>query len=209
MLERLDARDLLTSALRRPWELAAVPAILAQVHARLHETPAPPELPDLRAEVAMRLRSQFVPPDVRAAAERALQGLRDGERLCHGDFHPRNVLRRRSGGYAVIDWKAASRGDPNADIARTRLLLTGAWIPGAGPRRLQLLLWPFRRALYSAYLSAYERRRELERSAVAAWVPVLAAARLAYDIPEERTWLLVLARRLHGRARRGSKPTLI
>jgi len=208
VLERLDAHDLLTSALRRPWELALVPAILARVHAALHETLAPAGLPDLHAEVAARLQSKLVPPDVRDPAERALQRLPDGDRLCHGDLHPGNVMRRRSDGYAVIDWKAASRGDPNADIARTRLLLVGAWIPGPVPRRLQVLLSPFRWALYSAYLSAYAGRRDLDRSTIAAWVPVLAAARLSYDIPQERAWLLGVARRT-SRTPRLSKPTLI
>ena len=195
VLERLDAHDLLHGLLRRPWELALVPWVLARVHASLHEGEAPTELPDLRTEVVERLRSELVPSDVRHAALRRLSELPDDDRLCHGDFHPGNVLRRRGGGYAVIDWKAATRGDPAADIARTRLLLVGAWIPGAGPRALQLLLTPFRWALYSLYLAAYRHWRRVERRTVAAWLPVLAAARLSYDIGQERTWLLAIARR--------------
>jgi len=195
VLERLDAHDLLHGLLRRPWELALVPWVLARVHASLHEGVAPTELPDLRTEVVERLRSDLVPSDVRHAALRRLSELPDDDRLCHGDFHPGNVLRRRGGGYAVIDWKAATRGDPAADIARTRLLLVGAWIPGAGPRALQLLLTPFRWALYSLYLAAYRHWRRVERRTVAAWLPVLAAARLSYDIDQERTWLLAIARR--------------
>ena len=195
VLERLDAHDLLHGLLRRPWELALVPWVLARVHASLHEGEAPTELPDLRTEVVERLRSDLVPSDVRHAALRRLSELPDDDRLCHGDFHPGNVLRRRGGGYAVIDWKAATRGDPAADIARTRLLLVGAWIPGAGPRALQLLLTPFRWALYTLYLAAYRHWRRVERRTVAAWLPVLAAARLSYDIDQERTWLLAIARR--------------
>ena len=195
VLERLDAHDLLHGLLRRPWELALVPWVLARVHASLHEGEAPTELPDLRTEVVERLRSELVPSDVRHAALRRLSELPDDDRLCHGDFHPGNVLRRRGGGYAVIDWKAATRGDPAADIARTRLLMVGAWIPGAGPRALQLLLTPFRWALYTLYLAAYRHWRRVERRTVAAWLPVLAAARLSYDIDQERTWLLAIARR--------------
>ena len=195
VLERLDAHDLLHGLLRRPWELALVPWVLARVHASLHEGVAPTELPDLRTEVVERLRSDLVPSDVRHAALRRLSELPDDDRLCHGDFHPGNVLRRRGGGYAVIDWKAATRGDPAADIARTRLLLVGAWIPGAGPRALQLLLTPFRWALYTLYLAAYRHWRRVERRTIAAWLPVLAAARLSYDIGQERTWLLAIARR--------------
>jgi Ser/Thr protein kinase RdoA (MazF antagonist) len=140
-------------------------------------------------------------------ARRRLRALRgpDGERLCHADFHPGNVLLRRDGGYVVIDWKAAARRDPAGDVARTRLLLPHAWIPGSGRRRLQLLLTPIRRGLYSTYLRAYRRRRRLDPAAIDAWVPVLAAARLSYDIAEERTRMLALARRgLRGGAQGGS-----
>jgi len=195
VLERLDARDLLVGLLRRPWEVVVLPSVLARVHASLHETVAPMELPELRAGVANCLSSDLVPRDVRAAALQALTHLADGERLCHGDFHPGNVLRRRDGSYAVIDWKAAARGDPAADVATTRLLVTGAWIPDAGPRPVQLPLAPFRSALYVAYLRAYRRQRPLDDRSVAAWVPVLAAARLCYGIDQERTRLLAIARR--------------
>jgi Ser/Thr protein kinase RdoA (MazF antagonist) len=194
VLERLEARDLLSGMLERPWEIAVVPQVLATLHVSLHERAGAAELPELHAQLTARLRSPLVPPDLQGAARRALQRLRHDDRLCHGDFHPGNVLRRREGGYAVIDWKGAARGDPCADIARTRLLMHGAWIPGL-PRWLQQLLRPLRRALYSAYLVAYKRQRAVERANVGAWLPVLAAARLCEDIPEERTWLLDLARR--------------
>ena len=194
VLERLDAHDLLSGMVRRPWEVLALPSVLARLHTSLHETVAPAGLPDLHAAVAERLGSELVPTDVRDAAQRALQRLPPGDRLCHGDFHPGNVLRRRDGRFAVVDWKAAARGHPDADVARTRLLIVGAWIPGT-PRPLQLGLSPFRRLLYAAYLSAYRRKRPAQLADVSAWVPVLAAARLAYDIPQERVWLLGLARR--------------
>jgi aminoglycoside phosphotransferase (APT) family kinase protein len=195
VLERLDGHDLLAGLVRRPWQLASLPRVLARVQASLHETVAPAELPDLHAEVAERLQSAHVPRDLRDAGQRALQQLPDGDRLCHGDFHPGNVLRRADGCYVPIDWKAAARGDPAADVARTRLLIVGAWIPGLGSRALQSQLRPFRIALYAAYRAAYAHRRHLERRAVAAWLPVLAAARLSYDIAQERRRLLALARR--------------
>jgi aminoglycoside phosphotransferase (APT) family kinase protein len=195
VVEHIDGHDLLTGLVRRPWELVLMPSVLASLHASLHEIAAPTQLPDLHTEVAERLRSDLVPSAIRHAGLRALQRLPGGDRLCHGDFHPGNVLRRPRGGYAMIDWKAASRGDPAGDVARARLLMVEAWIPGAGPRRLQLVLAPFRRALYIAYLRAYRRRHRLDLDIVAAWVPVLAAARLSYDIPDERGRMLAIAHR--------------
>jgi aminoglycoside phosphotransferase (APT) family kinase protein len=198
VLERLDGPDLLAGLLRRPWELSSAPRVLARIHASLHDVRAPAELPDLRAQLAERLESELVPADLREQALRSLEMLPDGEQLWHGDFHPGNVMHRR-GGYAVIDWKNAARGDPAADVARTRLLMLGAWIPGLGPRVLQLPLAPFRWALYAAYRRSYSllpgARGRVDRRAVGAWVGVLAAARLSEDISQERRRLVALARR--------------
>ena len=51
-----------------------------------------------------------------------LADMPDGDRLCHGDFHPINVLGEVSRPF-VIDWPDACRGDPAADLCRSYLLL--------------------------------------------------------------------------------------
>src|SRR5262245_55079407 len=86
---------------------------------------------------------------------------RDGDRLCHGDFHPINVL----GDLAqplVIDWPDAARGAPAADACRSYLLL-----------RLHAA------DLAEPYLDAYGRAGDVPRAPILAWLPYLAAARLA------------------------------
>lgn len=42
--------------------------------------------------------------------------------VTHGDYHPYNVLLRTDGSAVVIDWGAASIGDPRRDLAWTLLL---------------------------------------------------------------------------------------
>ena len=44
--------------------------------------------------------------------------------LTHGDFHPGNVLWRRGRLQAVVDWDAATVGDPGADVGFCRVVLT-------------------------------------------------------------------------------------
>src|SRR5215471_10254672 len=51
-----------------------------------------------------------------------LANMPEGDRLCHGDFHPINVLGEISRP-VVIDWPDACSGDPAADVCRSYLLL--------------------------------------------------------------------------------------
>ena len=46
----------------------------------------------------------------------------EGDCLCHGDFHPINVLGAVSRPL-VIDWSHACSGNPSADVCRSYLLL--------------------------------------------------------------------------------------
>ena len=204
VLDRLDGADLLATLLKRPWRVRSVARTLGAVHASLHEIVAPPSLPALRSELEWRLRSDLVPGDVRDLSIRRLSELPDGDRLCHGDFHPANLL-PGGRGHLVIDWTSAVRGDPAADVARTRLLIRRAFIPANLPPGLARLIGVGRRVLLRGYLREYSRRRRLDLAAVERWEAVLAAARLAEDIPEERDVMLGLVRTA-GRAA-GSMPS--
>lgn len=45
VLERLDAHDLLSGMVSRPWEIIVLPRVLAALHASLHEIVAPASFP--------------------------------------------------------------------------------------------------------------------------------------------------------------------
>ena len=47
--------------------------------------------------------------------------------VLHRDFHPGNIMVRPDGSHAVIDWGAASLGDPRADLMWTVLLASAFW----------------------------------------------------------------------------------
>ena len=130
VIDRVDGPDLLSLVERDPGQAATAGRITAEVHARIHAVVAPPTLPDLRGAVAARLVRGQLPPVVTTRALALLDRLPDGDRLCHGDLHPGNVILAERGP-VVIDWQHASCGDPHADFVRTRLLVAcGALSPG-------------------------------------------------------------------------------
>jgi aminoglycoside phosphotransferase (APT) family kinase protein len=91
----------------------------------------------------------------------------DGDRLCHGDFHPMNILGDLSQP-VIIDWPDARRGDPAADVCRSYLLMK---LHAAN--------------IAPAYLDMYCGTSGIAPPAVLSWLPYVAAARLAEDVPSE------------------------
>jgi aminoglycoside phosphotransferase (APT) family kinase protein len=192
VLERLGARNLLLEIGSQPWRVWTVGRELGRLHGRIHAAVAPESLESVHTRLRERLASALVPDRVRTAALQRLERLPTGDRLCHGDFHPGNVLRSAGGTGVVIDWTGASRGDPAADVARSFLIIRhGALTPDA-TRAVEVLARVGRRALWAAYASTYGRA---DVAAASSWLPVIAAARLAEDIAGERAQLLELAGR--------------
>jgi aminoglycoside phosphotransferase (APT) family kinase protein len=154
-------------------ELAAMVALQVALHA------APGAgLPGLKAGLAAKLdHAEALPPAGRKRLRERLATLPDGDRLCHGDFHPWNLL-GEPGRAVIVDWLDAAQGPPLADAGRSYLLLS----MGA-PRLAQ------------PYLGAYLAASGASSEAVLAWLPVLAGARLAEGVPDEAARLLKLAGR--------------
>jgi len=99
----------------------------------------------------------------------------EGDRLCHGDFHPINVLGEASHPM-LIDWPDACRGDPAADVCRSYLLL-----------RLHA------QDIAEPYLDAYGPMVNVQKGKILDWLPHVAAARLAEDAPDDLERLLEIA----------------
>lgn len=192
VMERVDGGDLLSLLGRRPLQVFRGGAVMGEVHAAMHECRAPEDLPDLRNEVRRRIgAADALAGGLRERALAVLDGLPGGERLCHGDLHLGNILGSWDAP-VVIDWGDASRGDPVADVARTRLLHRFGVPPPGAPIVARALAPPGRRILAARYLSAYRRQtaRPIDPSALERWEIVWAAARLWEPIPEEHPALL-------------------
>ena len=135
------AGQTLLAAMTRPAMLWRAPHLLASAHARLH---ALDPLPILRAVEKAGVPSSLPRTEdvlVRLHARtqvRGLEGLLPGctwltahrppavgrARILHWDFHPGNVLVANGAVTGVIDWPNAGLGEPAADVATTRVLLT-------------------------------------------------------------------------------------
>lgn len=167
----------LADRLGTPDGVAEVLDVMLKLHRRMHQLAAPSGLPPLKERLVRNIEgTRLLDEATRRRLLDSIPALPGRDRLCHGDFHPYNILGTGDGA-RIVDWIDASAGDPAADVCRTFVLI-GSVQP----------------ALAERYVEAYCAATGLERGAVGAWLPVVAAARLAEKVPEETDRLLRLAR---------------
>jgi aminoglycoside phosphotransferase (APT) family kinase protein len=150
--------------------------VLAHLHARIHAKVAE-QFSSLKGWMTTRItRTPLLNEPQRQILLDGLRHMPDGDNLCHGDFHPRNVLGEVSQPI-VIDWPNACCGDPAADVCRSYLILKLHADEVAEP-----------------YLDAYCQVTRIRRQSILDWLLYVAAARLAEDVPGEQHGLLELVR---------------
>ncbi|MGE3076184.1 MAG: phosphotransferase family protein [Dehalococcoidia bacterium] len=189
IMDRIDGVDGLSAAQAKPWKLWKIGRDIGELHRRLNEVRAPAGLP----RVTDTLRTLIESPGVPAAALERLRNLLgsmpEGDRLCHLDFHPGNVI-ESADGPVVIDLSNAGSGEPTVDYVRSLLLFSVGTPGGEISWRDRLLIAAGRGAMSAAYRSGYRNRGPIDESMVRQWKPLVVAARLAEGFPEERTDLL-------------------
>jgi aminoglycoside phosphotransferase (APT) family kinase protein len=188
VMERLAGRPLL--AVRR----LGVAAVLVEMQLRLHALDAEVLLqaldregqastagsgpPISREAVAFeghlaRLEHQIDRGSLRGL-ENAMAWLSDhrptSERrvICHGDFHPQNILMTDGRVTGVIDWPNVTVADPAFDVASTRVVLGLVPVGLLGvPPALRGLVEVARRIVVARYVSRYRRRHPLDAAGLA------------------------------------------
>ena len=183
VMERLDGVTMMHGAAQRPWLIAANAALLARQHLDIH-TRTDTRLPPFRdwLESCIR-RATGLDEGVRLRALQRLDRLEDGTSLCHGDFHPDNVV-MTGRGPVIIDWATAATGPPEADVARTIMLLESGEPIASGLERLTIAVG--RKVFLALYLRAYFKSSSLTRRDVDPWMLPITVARYAELAPELR-----------------------
>lgn len=184
--ERIDggsmAEALLGMARADPDTIAQLARVFAEAQARIHAYGSIPGLPAQRQLLSTVIhRIDVLPPDLKEATLKAFDQVPEGDRLCHGDFHPYNVLLSPRGP-VVIDWNNAHIGNPLEDVARSALILSGLSVAQPSYRAI---IDPF----YQAYLERYCQLASVDPQQLVAWQPIVAAVRLSDHVPEQE-WLL-------------------
>jgi aminoglycoside phosphotransferase (APT) family kinase protein len=175
VMQRLAGDNMMAKA--NPVEMLRRSRELARTHVTLHRVPGEALLASARAHgldpalftLAGELRR------LAGRIERArLTGLEDGiawlernrpapaqpEVVCHGDFHPLNVVMAEGVVTGVVDWSQAISAEPAFDVAATRALLLFPSVDA--PPWLGWLVAPVRRLIVRRYVEGYRAAAPLE-----------------------------------------------
>ena len=133
-----------------------------------------PMLGKLKDKMNRKISQSALDATTRYELHTRLEGMPKHNKLCHGDFEPRNVVIREDGTAYIIDWAHATQGNASADAARTYLLF---WLNGdvAGAEK---------------YLKLFCKKSDTAMQYVQKWIPIVAASQSVKGKPEERDFLL-------------------
>jgi aminoglycoside phosphotransferase (APT) family kinase protein len=198
LMEHLPGRVLIDA------QRVGMAGVLAEAQARLHDLHAAPVLAALDADPATGGRGAvgfdtYLETLQARASRAALDGLAPTLRwlhehrpspgvpvICHGDFHPRNLLVLDGRLTGVVDWPNALVADAEFDVAATLDILRFVPFNLVGvPRVVGLLARWAQPILAARYLAAYRRRRPLDRERLA-YYEVAAAMRALVQAGEAR-----------------------
>ena len=132
-----------------------------------------PTLNRLKDKYRRKLSEADIDDTTRYELLQRLEGTKNHDKLCHGDFNPSNVIINENGEYSIIDWAHATQGNASADVAKTFLLFS---LNG-------------QTELAEKYLNLFTEKSGIEKRGIQRWVPIVAAVQLKKGGAENREFL--------------------
>ena len=133
-----------------------------------------PHLNKLKDKMSGKIAATDLDATTRYDLHTRLEGMPKHNKVCHGDFHPANIILTADGTPYILDWSHATQGNASADAARTYLLFC---LSGETEKA-------------NAYLDLFCEKSHTARQYVQKWMPIVAASQSVKGNAEEREFLL-------------------
>jgi aminoglycoside phosphotransferase (APT) family kinase protein len=176
------ADDLLVTEIKTD-RIVELAQIFAELHVKIHATrPFISDLPSYQFLATVIRRATGLSPELMDTILNRLEEMPKRDGLCHGDFHPFNILMSPQRPI-VIDWNNAHIGDPLEDVARTHLIIDEAAFIEPSIRTILDIF-------NTAYLKRYFQLQPDEQQRFAQWYPIVAAVRIGENVNDVKSWLI-------------------
>ncbi|MCR8656646.1 aminoglycoside phosphotransferase family protein [Paenibacillus endoradicis] len=199
IFQRISGLTLLNIMTRNPLRIKYYSQKLATLHYQLHSYEAN-ELRRKQRDVIMNNvnMAPILTEEEKKKIINYLEGLPEDNKLCHGDFHPDNILIDKNNAW-IIDWMTGMVGNPSADIARSVILLTYGTMHEGTPKLITTIVKFIRKRINNEYVKHYLKHSGKDYIDIDKWVLPMAAARLVEWIPqtEKNELVLEIRRRLN------------
>jgi uncharacterized protein (TIGR02172 family) len=180
--ERINGPTMFEYCKKKQSELPRCARIMTKMHAEIHMCNKVTGLKSQREWLKKLIgagSTNGLPEDLQIEMLETLSGMPEGDRLCHNDFWPGNIVMSKQGP-VVIDWGGTAIGNPLSDVARTLVLKEVGLLPQQPQRNKQLMI-----GFYGSYLKRYFRLCPGDEQEVVVWASIIAAACLG----DNWTWL--------------------
>jgi uncharacterized protein (TIGR02172 family) len=181
--ERVNGESMLKLITIKPWKARKFVKHLADLQYEMHQCKAE-KLSSYKEALEWSINhTNALTDDVKRTIIHILEQLPEGGFLCHGDFHPGNIIKTKDD-YVILDWMTAASGVPSMDVARTVLLIKDAALPGNIPGIVKVMIRSMRTRMLKNYLKYYKKRSGLTQEEIDIWRLPIIAARLTEWIPD-------------------------
>jgi len=183
VFERATGEPLLKQLMARPMMAREHARKLAVLHHSLHVHEIGGQLPEQKDILRRNIQAADVLTDQeKETVLRCLEKLPGENRLCHGDFHPDNVMTGEKD--CILDWVNGMRGHPAGDVARSIVLLSVGAVPPGTPGDVEAQINSIRKNFTDQYLKEYRNRTGMDIAEIEKWLLPVTAARLNEHVPD-------------------------
>ena len=132
-----------------------------------------PLLNRIKDKYRRKLAELDLDDNTRYELSQRLEGMKNHDKLCHGDFNPSNISIYNNGKYHIIDWAHATQGNASADVAKTYLMFSMRGETDIAEK----------------YLDLFSEKSTIEKRKIQRWIPIVAAIKMKKTDGEELEFL--------------------
>jgi len=190
LMEKLSGCDLYSGIGSNLLKVLGIPKKLASLHAALLKIPGSDTFETNHGKANYCIgNSEILSSELKGKLLELLATLDEGATLCHGDFHPGNII-DSEGRSSIIDWSSATVGSPLFDIAHTYLLLINTPRLKGVSDKLYRLQKRVTRYIGKRYLRFVCRETKHSLPELFPYLLIKAGERTFYGMESEKDWLL-------------------
>lgn len=156
VFERVHGTALLHALMAGQYDIAEMATQFGalQAIANTQQTEGLPEYRDVLVRLLREAPEGWFTTEQSSRLEEHIRQLPEGDRLCHMDYHPDNVL-VENGQLKIIDWALAVRGPAALDFAYSHLVLSSGDVPPGLTEHQTQLVTALRQQFFNAYVESY------------------------------------------------------